>query len=60
MNRQLGIGRAFARVLYKDGRPAPARVIDLGMANVVENEPAEDPFARAEAEDADWLNRGAL
>jgi hypothetical protein len=60
MNRQLGIGRAFARVLYKDGRPAPARVIDLGVANVVENDPAEDPFARAEAEDADWLNRGAL
>jgi hypothetical protein len=23
-------------------------------------DPAEDPFARAEADDADWLNRGAL
>jgi hypothetical protein len=52
MQRQLGIGRAFARVLYRDGRPAPAKVIDLGVANVVEDEPAAQEGQAEPA--ADW------
>jgi hypothetical protein len=52
---QLKIGRYFGKVLRRSAGsqvalPAPVVVV----------EPAEDPFARAEAEDADWLNRGTL